>query len=195
MRLNSEMTAEAVVAANPDALIIATGSRDAKPKISGTDLPHVFTARQVLGRFSDVGKRVVVCDWDGRNMGISVAEALAQRGHEVEIVTSAFYVGQDAELMIWRATYDRLLRYGVRMSALEEVIQITEGEVITRKTDGSTRAIKAETVVLCSKGEAERGLYKSLKGRVKRIWAIGDCWAPRQIEQAVFEGARTAREI
>lgn len=195
VRLKSEMTADSILAANPDAVIVATGARDAKPRVPGADLPHVFTARQVVDRHEEIGKRVVVCDWDGRNMGISVAEALAQRGRNVEIVTAAFYVGQDAELMTWRATYDRLLRLGVRMSPLEEVIGITDKVVLVRRTDGSLRHIEADTVVLCSKGESERGLYKALKGKVKRLWAIGDCWAPRQIEQAVFEGARTAREI
>jgi 2,4-dienoyl-CoA reductase-like NADH-dependent reductase (Old Yellow Enzyme family)/thioredoxin reductase len=195
MRLNSEISAEAILAAAPDAVIIATGASDARPLVPGADRPDVFTARQVLQNANDLGKRIVIGDWDCRNMGISVAEALAQRGHEVEIITSAFYVGQDAELMTWRPAYDRLLRLGVRMSPLTEIVRIDEGGVVARKTDGSTRQVEADSVVLCSKGEAERGLYTALKGKVKRLWAIGDCWAPRQIEQAVLEGARVGREI
>lgn len=195
VRLNSEMTADGVLAAAPDAVIIATGSQDTKPRIPGADLSNVLTARQLFGRLGDVGKRVVVGDWDCRNMGISIAEALAQRGHDVEIITHASYVGQDAEQMIWRATYSRLLKHGVRMSPLQEIVQIADQGVVTRLADGSTREVEADSVVLCCKGDAERGLYKTLKGRVKQLWAIGDCWAPRQIEQAIFEGARAAREI
>ena len=195
VRLNSEMTADAILAAGPDAVIVATGSRDAKPNIPGASLQHVFTARDVLAGRASLGKRIVIGDWDGRYMGLSVAEHLAQRGHSVEIVTGAFYAGQDAELMTWRATYDRLLRLGVGMIALHEIDEVNTDGVVVRRTDGQMRTLAADTVVLCSRGEAERSLYQALKGKIKSLWAIGDCWAPRQIEQAVFEGARAAREI
>jgi len=189
VRLGSEVTAEAVLAANPDVVIVATGAEDARP-----DVPGVVTARQLLAG-ANVGKRVVVGDWDGRNMGMSVAEALAQRGHEVEIVSNTFYIGQDAELMIWRPSYDRLMKLGVRMSALEDIVAIEPGRVVTERSDGSKRTIEADSVVVCTKGRAERGLWRALKGKVKALHAIGDCWAPRQLEQAIFEGARVGREI
>ena len=54
---------------------------------------------------------------------------------------------------------------------------------------------KTDTVVLCSRGAADRGLYRALRGQVPALHAIGDCWAPRQIEQAIFEGGRVARNI
>jgi hypothetical protein len=38
-------------------------------------------------------------------------------------------------------------------------------------------------------------LYRSLKGKISRLFAIGDCWAPRQLEQAIYDGSRVAREI
>ena len=194
VRLNSTLTAETALALAPDVVIVATGSDDAKPDVPGADLPGVFTARQVLAG-AELGKRVVIGDWDGRHMGLSVAEALAQRGHTVEIVSSAFFIGMDVDLLTWRPAYDRLLSHGVRMSALEEITEIHQGGVTARRTDGGTREISADSVVLCSKGRAERSVYKALKGRVGELHAIGDCWAPRQLEQAIFEGSRVARQL
>ncbi|MBL8701176.1 MAG: FAD-dependent oxidoreductase [Alphaproteobacteria bacterium] len=199
VRLDSEMTAEKVLAANPDVVIVATGSSDARPEIPGADAPGVFSGRQFLAG-ADLGRRVVLGDWDGRHMGMSIAEALATRGHEVEIVTAAFYVGMDADLLTWRPAYDRLLSLGVRMSPLEEIVGIDASDaaqlaVEARRTNGTRRRIAADSVVLCSKGRAEVGLYQALKGKVRALHAIGDCWAPRQLEQAIFEGARIAREI
>lgn len=194
VRLNSEMTAEAVLAAAPDVVILATGSRDAKPEIAGAGMPGVHTAREVLADAS-LGRRVVLGDWDGRHMGMSVAEFLAARGHAVEMVSSAFYIGMDADLLTWRPAYDRLLSLGVVMSPLEEITAIREGAVTVRRTNGSEREIAADSVVLCSRGEAARDLYQALRGRVPELHAVGDCWAPRQIEQAIFEGSRAARRI
>jgi len=194
VRLDSEVTREQVLAAGADAVIIATGAADTRPAIPGAALPHVFTAREVLAG-ANLGKRVVIGDWDGRHMAMSVAEALAGRGHTVEIVTAAFYVGIDADLLTWRPAFDRLLSLGVRMSPLEEMVAIEEEGAIVQRTNGARRRIEADSVVLCSKGSAENGLYQALKGSVTRLYAIGDAWAPRQIEQAIFEGARTGRAI
>src|SRR5699024_10930611 len=117
------------------------------------------------------------------------------RGHEVEIVTSAFYVGIDVDHLTWRATYDRLLALGVKMSALQEVVGVGPGVARVRLTDGSEREIETDSVVFCSKGTADRGVYKALKGKVGELHAIGDCWAPRQLEQAIYEGSKTGRAI
>ncbi|MCC6306237.1 MAG: FAD-dependent oxidoreductase [Rhodobacteraceae bacterium] len=194
MRLESEMTADKVLAANADVVIVATGSRDTRPDLPGAGGANVFTAREVL-RGARPGRRVVIGDFDGRHMGLSTAELLAQRGHAVEIVTTAFYVGQDVDLLTWRATYDRLQQLGVTMTPLHRIVAITAGGVRIASTAGEEREIAADSVVVCSKGTAERDLYRALKGKVGRLYAIGDCWAPRHIEQAIFEGARTGREV
>src|SRR5262249_43556989 len=39
VRLNSEMTADAILAQRPDAVIVATGAADAKPDVPGADSP------------------------------------------------------------------------------------------------------------------------------------------------------------
>ena len=38
-------------------------------------------------------------------------------------------------------------------------------------------------------------LYESLKGKVKEIYAIGDCKEPQLIADAVSQGMETARSI
>ncbi|GAG12081.1 unnamed protein product, partial [marine sediment metagenome] len=52
-----------------------------------------------------------------------------------------------------------------------------------------------DTVVLVYGGQAENQLYRVLKGKVKELYAIGDCLAPRRVEQAIYEGHKVAREI
>lgn len=195
VRRGSEMTADAILAAAPDAVIIATGAADSRPAIPGTRLPNVHTAREVLAASNTLGKRVVIGDWDGRNMAMSVAEMLALRGHDVEIVTSAFHVGEDAELMTWHPAYERLMNLGVTMSAMEELVEITEEAAHSRLLNGRVREIRCDSVVLCSRGVSDDGLYRALKGRINRLWRIGDAFTPRQLEQAIYEGSKVAREI
>lgn len=44
-----EMTAEAIVAAAPDVVVVATGGRLVVPQLPGGDLPHVITGRELRG--------------------------------------------------------------------------------------------------------------------------------------------------
>ncbi len=137
----------------------------------------------------------MIGDWDGRHMGTSVAELLATRDHDVTLVSSAFFIGMDVDLLTWWPIYERLLTLGVRMSPLEDVTAIGDGSVTVTQLDRTTYDLPADSVVLCSRGEADRPLYRGLLGRVPVLKTIGDAWAPRQLEQAIFEGAKAGREI
>lgn len=194
IRTESEMTADKVLAAAPDVVILATGANDTRPRVPGIDLPHVVTARQLL-QGAEVGKKVVVGDWDGRNMGMSVAEHLAVRGHEVEIVSTTMYIGEDAELMTWHPAYERLQNLGVKLTALAEIIEVKPGCAVVRALNGGLTEVTCDNVVVCSRGSAAEELYLGLKGKVPRLYLIGDAYSPRQLEQAVYEGAKIAREI
>lgn len=194
VRLNSAPDAAAIRADAPDAVIVATGTEDSKPPVPGADGGHVFTARQVLAG-ANLGRRVVIGDWDGKHMGMSVAEFLATRGHAVELVSGAFFIGMDADLLTWRPAIARLLDLGVVLTPLEEFVRIDDGSVTTSRINGTQRQIAADSVVLCHRGRADRRLYQQLKGHIATLHAIGDCWAPRQLEQAIHEGAKVARAL
>ncbi len=194
VRLGSELDAGQVLAREPDAVVLATGAADTMPEMPGADLPHVVTARQVLAG-ANLGKRVVIGDWDGRHMATSVAELLAERGHEVTIVSSTFFVGMDIDLLTWRPVYERLMNLGVRMQPMEELSAVSESGVTIARLNHTSYEVAADSVVLCSRGHADRGLYRHLLDRVPALKTIGDAWAPRQLEQAIFEGARAGREI
>ena len=42
-------------------------------------------------------------------------------------------------------------------------------------------------VVIAATRRKAAGLYKGLRGRVGELYAIGDCLAPRNMEQATYE--------
>jgi hypothetical protein len=101
----------------------------------------------------------------------------------------------DADLLTWRPALARLQDLGVALTPLEEVVRIDDGVVVTRRINHAMRQIEADSVVLCHRGRADRRLFGELKGHVPIVHAIGDCWAPRQLEQAIYEGAKVARAL
>jgi hypothetical protein len=97
--------------------------------------------------------------------------------------------------MTWRASYERLLALNVKMLPLHEVREIGQDDCVIEDVSGKATRIRSDSFVFCSRGVADRPLYKQLIGRIPKLHAIGDCWAPRQLEQAIFEGANVGREI
>jgi len=77
-----EVTAEMIEREQPDAVIVASGSRPALPPIPGADLPFVATPWQVLQgeKNAQPGEFVLVYDTLGFHQATSVAELLADRG-------------------------------------------------------------------------------------------------------------------
>src|SRR5690606_30137246 len=81
-------------AEDPDAVILATGARPARPWWAG-DLDRVVDVRDVLEGRARPSGQVVVVDELGFHQATSVAELLDHRGCDVEIVTPTMVVGQD----------------------------------------------------------------------------------------------------
>lgn len=194
IHLGSRLSAQQIVDHRADAVIVATGAVEARPAVPGAGQAHVVSAREVL-RGAPLNRDVLIVDLDGRFMGITVAEHVAARGHAVTLATPAFFVGMDAELLTWRPSYVRLLQAGVCMLPLQRLVSIGNDHATLRRLDDTTHEVAAQSVVFCTRGVSERSLYRALAGRVPMLRVIGDAWSPRQIEQAVFEGATAAREI
>ncbi|MCX7355182.1 MAG: NADH:flavin oxidoreductase [Alphaproteobacteria bacterium] len=85
VRLGTAATADAVVGEKPDIVVVATGGRPNKGEIGGGE--HVISTWDILeGRIAP-GANVLLFDDHGGHQGPSVAEMMAGRGSQVELVT------------------------------------------------------------------------------------------------------------
>ncbi len=82
---------------NPDAVIIATGAVPARPYWAPGDASNIVDVMAVLtGEATPpAGAKVVIVDELGFHQATSIAEVLADRGCNVEILTPGMVVGQD----------------------------------------------------------------------------------------------------
>src|SRR3990172_911928 len=87
LHLETEATAEMVLAEAPDAVIVATGATPRRPELPGADLPGVCTVEDVLQDVTVAGPRCLVVDATGRIPAGLAADLLARRGKEVILVT------------------------------------------------------------------------------------------------------------
>jgi len=193
--------------------------------IPGADdsLPHVLTPAQVVAGKPVPGKRVLVLDGEGHFVGISLAELMADQGKEVTYVCDAsevveysvftlelpnnkrmmFEKGIKAYRNYWvskiepgRVTLSYAYKYGA------DLLGPTPGDV-PRKDNGGDFTLDIDAVILVTSRSSENALWQELKARksewaandIQDIYRIGDCKAPMQANQAMWEGHRLAREF
>ncbi|MCK4863490.1 MAG: mycofactocin system FadH/OYE family oxidoreductase 2, partial [Dehalococcoidales bacterium] len=196
--LNKEVTAEFVMEQNPDVVIIATGSVPKESPLPGADGPNIFNVWQALLNEKDVGEKVLFIDNDGHHQATATAELLAERGRKVHIVTSSPTIGselgppQDSYL-----SHQRLAQKGVTFTPDFAVVEIKGLEVngLNFYSNEWQTFSDYDSVVYALGNRAEDGLYKALKGKVKELYRIGDCVAPRKIDMAILEGENIGRMI
>lgn len=199
IKTGTELTVDQVLADNPDAVIVATGSKPRTAVFAGNcEPPEVLDGRQVLGGRYPVGERVVYIDESGGREGASTVEWLADQGKKVRMITNDPFIGVAlapiGELNFMR---QRLLQKGVVFFQETEVVEIGPREVVARDIY-SRRLIIFEdydTVVIDAGSVAENSLYLQLKGRVKELYHVGDAVAPRGIEMAIWEASAVGNTL
>ncbi|MFQ5827120.1 MAG: mycofactocin system FadH/OYE family oxidoreductase 2 [Dehalococcoidia bacterium] len=198
VKLGTEVTADTVEAEKPDAVVLATGSLPAPSSIPISDGAQVVEARQVLRGEVEVGQRVVLIDEVGFHEATSTAEFLADRGRQVEIVTSALYCGQDLGLTLDLEMWHRRARAKGIAITPNVVVRDISGNTVTvfNHYSGHEWHIEGvDTVVRAAPGRANDALYFALKGRVRELYRVGDCVAPRRVALAILEGHLVARSL
>ena len=193
--------------------------------IPGADasLPHCLTPEQLVSGKPVPGKRVLVLDAEGHFVGIAIAEMLADQGREVSYVCDASEVAEygvftleaanNKRMMFekkitsyrnhWlasvapgRVTLSYLYRFGPDLLA-------PEAGAPPRRDNGGDFELAIDAVVLVTSRVSDDALYHELRARrdewaqhgVADVYRIGDCKAPMQVGQAMWEGHRLAREF
>jgi len=197
VRLGVSVTPEMVVEMNPDVVVLATGSEPDIPPIPGASKDTVITVWEVLKKEKEVGKRVlVIAGGEGHQPPVSVAEFLADQGKQVEVVSTLTVVGGDIETNTFKLLYQRLLEKGVVLTPLTGVKEILPGEVVLYNVyTKAERRVSVDTVVVATGNRSVTDLYVALKGKMKELHRVGDCLAPRKINNAIYEGYQLGRLI
>jgi dimethylamine/trimethylamine dehydrogenase len=193
--------------------------------IPGADdaLAHVLTPMQVVSGKAVPGRRVMILDGDAHFMGITLAELMANQGKEVTYVCDAADVAEygvftmesfNNKRMLFEKgikTYcshwvDSIAPGKVRMSYLykfgPDLLGPTSGKV-PRKDNGGEFDLEVDAVILVTSRYSDDTLWRELKARkpewaaneIQDVFRTGDCKAPAQLTQAIWDAHRLAREF
>lgn len=206
----SPMSADDIAEFGFQHVLVATGSTwrtDGVARFHTTPLP-IAEGAQVLGP-DDIfagrlpsGRKVVVYDDDHYYLGGVIAELLAQKGHDVSIVTPG------SQVSAWtNNTFEvnriqrRLIENGVTRVTDHAVVAVGAGGVGVRDVyAGVERELDCDAVVMVTARLPKEELYLELverrdAGELLSVRGIGDAWAPSTIAAAVWSGRRAAEEF
>jgi len=196
VQLMKEATPNNVLDANPDVVIIATGSDPIVPDLPGIERGNVSTAVEVLLGRKKVGDRVVVAG--GGFVGCETAVFLARQGKKVTIIEMLDRLMPPTEQPVF-AINEMMLRKmieesGIKVLTNTKLLEVQEGRVVV-ESQGTKKQIECDSLVLALGLRPRNRLEKALDGRVKQVFTIGDAAEPRRIINAIWEGFHAARII
>ena len=209
--IDTEVTPETVKEVNPDAVVLATGSTPRRisftgippfdpdnPEPKGFDQDNVLTSWDLLEKEMEVGSKVIVADdGEGNWKGVSIAELLLDRGKEVEMISPLDHLGYDITAERRMPLLRRILKKGIRFTPYTVIKEIQGRDVTVYNIHSrEERTIKGvDNVVLAYYHKVNDGLYFTLKGKIKELYRVGDCLAPRMIGDAIRDGERVGRQL
>ena len=199
VRLGVDATAPVIEALAPDAVVVATGARFDRsgfsilqPQrgdiLSGSGA-HLLDPAETIIDPEQCGRSVLIADDNGDFTALGLALLLAERGRTVHLVTPHLFAGTEllsTSELAW--IYPRVVAAGVHVHAQSALIGLQHATATIRSTwGGPAEDVTADTVVLSLLRESQDDLYHEVS-KAHETARVGDCVAPREVDDAMYEG-------
>jgi 2,4-dienoyl-CoA reductase-like NADH-dependent reductase (Old Yellow Enzyme family)/thioredoxin reductase len=198
VKLGWDIQPSDVVTISPDAIFCAIGSRPLIPNIPGINDPRVITVDELFNqRSKTIGKHVLVFDFGGDWPGIEAAIELAEKGHHVTLISSKLHIGEEVHQYLRNEYLKKLYQLNIKMIPHYDLGEIKNNQVVIRNLFSYEKeTIENWDSIVLSQGRVPNvELYEEIKHSASEVYQIGDCLAPRTIEEATFEGFMTSLQI
>lgn len=191
--VNKEAAVNDIMAENPDAVIVATGSHSKTLDIPGADLSRVYDVRRIYERMPDPGKYIVIIG--GGDIGCETADLLTGENREITIIDILSDVLSRMKDIPREDLLKRLKGKKVNILTETGVVSIEQGRVRIRDKEGNYSFLKADLVIISVGAAPENALVGLLREKISEVFAIGDAQRPGNVGDALRSAAKIALEI
>ncbi|MNE23441.1 putative N-methylproline demethylase [compost metagenome] len=177
----------------PDLVIVATGAEPYWPAFERGGELQVVDAWQILRGEAKPGRSVLVVDWRCDWIGPGIAERLVREGHQVQLAVNGTHCGESLPLYVRDQMAGELHKLGIPITPYARLYGCDDNTVYLQHTASGEPMIfeGIDTLVLCQGHQPVDSLAAELHGLVE-VKRIGDCLAPRTVEEAVYDGLKVA---
>jgi 2,4-dienoyl-CoA reductase-like NADH-dependent reductase (Old Yellow Enzyme family)/thioredoxin reductase len=174
----------------PEVVVVATGARPYHPVLEVMGNPNVLDAWQVLRHEVAPSGHVVVVDWRGDWIGIGVARLLATQGHRVTLCVNGYAAGETLQQYVRDVMLASLQRERIAVTPLVRLFGVDNDTVYLQHvlSEEPIEIGSVSALVLACGHESSNELLNALSDYPGEVRGIGDCLAPRSVEEAVLEG-------
>lgn len=197
IRLNCAATVETIIAESADLVIIATGATARAPDLEGMESHRVVSSWDVLsGATDDLGKVILVIDEEYGHQGPTTAEYLLDQGKEVDLITSQETIGNFLGATTRPPLLRRLFAKKAQIFNHLEAKTLRGGCLLARNiwTGEMHEVGPYEGFVFAYGGSSQDTLSEPLRQSGVDVQVVGDAFAARSLQHAIFEGHKCGRE-
>jgi hypothetical protein len=194
VELESESTINAIAAERPDHVVLATGSYPVSYRLPDG---HEALTLDAGARLAAAGQSVAVYDETGDWGALGLVEHLAACGARVTLLSPAAGALWRTTVYSTTTTFARWRERGVRIRTLRRPLGLSAGHLRLEDTScGEHEVIDGiDHLIAVVPPRSNAGLEAGLAEAGIAFSMAGDCVAPRNALEAVFEGHRSGRAI
>ncbi|MEM9358365.1 MAG: FAD-dependent oxidoreductase [Pseudomonadota bacterium] len=195
-----KVSAEDILLANPDEVVVATGATPLVPDIDGDGSVPLITTDDHVHLDGVAGRKMIIMDEDGYYWTSAVTESVISKGAKPIVVSRVFEVCRELP-MVSRIEYLRQLdRNDGEAIANSYIARIEAGSVVLRHYLTERETIIDDVAAIAWVGAATPNSSLAVELRnagiqKHRIHLIGDAFAPRRLAHALTEAHTVARQI
>ena len=197
VHLSHELGAEDVAGARADLVVLATGARAYVPDVEVGEGAVILDHDAVLAGATCPPGRVLVADVGADWIGAGVAQLLRRRGHAVTLAVLSVSPGENLQQYLRDRQIVELAREHVDVVTLARLFGVDDDTAYLQHvlTEEPILVGGLSGVVTAGWRRARRSLVDEVRARGTPHVAIGDCAAPRTVEEAVYEGLEAATAL
>lgn len=191
---NTEVTLAQVKAENPDAVIVASGSKTLILPIEGIDNPAIIHGSDLLDGKRAAGKKVLVVG--GGMVGCETAAFLGEQQHDVTVIEFRDTVGADVISEHRKYLMKDFEDYKIQEITSAKVCKFHEDGVEYESPDGERHEARGFDSVILSMGFRNYNPFaEQLEELGKEVYVIGDATRARRALDATKEAYAAALKI
>jgi len=191
IELDARIEGPADLTRRPDVVVVATGA-------VANPVPERFCGAGVCSAFDILSagvpvpasdnNAVLIDDGSGFWLTYGVAEAIAERGWQLTIVSPTSSVPNNIPGESISGLLARLGRARTRYRVLSVLTDVGAGSVeLTNVISGESELLRASLVVLQTGRSVAASPASALRAAGIEVFEVGDCIAPRRMSNAVYE--------
>ena len=177
-----------------DLVVVATGSTPYVAPLEIGGAMALLTSDAVLEGGSFAPGHVLVVDVAADWVGGGVARVLRERGHRVSLATTGLVAGETLQQYVRDQHVRDLARAGVEVMTLTRLFGVDDDTAYLEHVLTGERTLLGPLVGVVCVGwrRPDSSLLTALARAGANVVGVGDCLAPRTVEEAVLDGLRAA---